>query len=146
MKVLPPPGWSFEPSEVTIDFDGQTDPCSQEKDVNFVFKGFGITGRVGVLGQKIGAAGLDVELSQNGQQLLKTKTNGVGVFSFTPLLPGEYKVRAVHPTWYLGKAETNVKVTSGNTELAEGSLQVTGFNIRGQVSSFCSLKWFNFKF
>lgn len=133
MKVLPPPGWSFEPSEVIIDFDGQNDACSLEKDVNFVFKGFGITGSVEVLGQKTGAAGLEVELSQNGQILKAVKTNGVGVFSFTPLLPGEYKVRASHPTWFLGKSETIVKVTTGNTELPKGSLQVTGFSIKGEV-------------
>jgi hypothetical protein len=44
--VDPPRGWSFEPTEVMLNVDGITDDCSQGKDVNFTFKGFGITGRV----------------------------------------------------------------------------------------------------
>lgn len=136
LKVLPPPGWSFEPDSVEINFDGETDPCSLEQDVNFVFKGFGITGRVELLGQKSGAAGLNVELLQGGSVVKTVKTNSNGVFSFSPLQPGEYKVRAVHPTWYLGKSEATVKVTTGNTELPAGSFQVTGFNIKGRVRIF----------
>lgn len=42
----PPRGWSFEPTEVLLNVDGRTDACSQGKDINFTFKGFGITGRV----------------------------------------------------------------------------------------------------
>lgn len=45
-QVEPPPGWSFEPTEVKLNVDGSTDICSQGKDINFIFKGFGITGRV----------------------------------------------------------------------------------------------------
>lgn len=45
-QVDPPRGWSFEPTEVTLNVDGITDDCSQGKDINFTFKGFGITGRV----------------------------------------------------------------------------------------------------
>lgn len=45
-KVEPPKGWSFEPTEVVLNVDGSTDICSQGKDINFVFKGFGITGKV----------------------------------------------------------------------------------------------------
>ena len=42
----PPRGWSFEPTEVGLNVDGITDDCSQGKDINFTFKGFGITGHV----------------------------------------------------------------------------------------------------
>lgn len=42
----PPRGWSFEPTEVELNVDGVADDCSQGKDINFTFKGFGITGRV----------------------------------------------------------------------------------------------------
>lgn len=38
LKISPPPGWSFEPEQINIAFDGQTDACSLGKDVNFVFK------------------------------------------------------------------------------------------------------------
>lgn len=32
--------------EVLLHVDGTSDACSQGKDINFTFKGFGITGRV----------------------------------------------------------------------------------------------------
>jgi hypothetical protein len=35
--VSPPPGWSFEPNSVELNFDGKTDICSLGEDVNFVF-------------------------------------------------------------------------------------------------------------
>lgn len=38
LKISPPPGWSFEPEQISVSFDGKTDVCSQGKDVNFVFK------------------------------------------------------------------------------------------------------------
>lgn len=38
LKISPPPGWSFEPEQISIAFDGKTDLCSLGKDVNFVFK------------------------------------------------------------------------------------------------------------
>lgn len=42
----PPRGWSFEPTEILLVVDGTTDACSEGKDINFTFKGFGITGKV----------------------------------------------------------------------------------------------------
>lgn len=54
LKVHPPAGWSFEPSEVQLDIDGETDKCSIGQDVNFSFNGFGITGKVITAGQKQG--------------------------------------------------------------------------------------------
>jgi hypothetical protein len=46
LQIEPPAGWSFEPKEVILNVDGTTDYCSQGKDINFVFKGFAITGKV----------------------------------------------------------------------------------------------------
>ena len=45
-QLAPPEGWSFEPSEVTLTVDGETDMCSQGQDVDFSFLGFGVTGQV----------------------------------------------------------------------------------------------------
>ena len=36
-----------EPTQVNINVDGQTDPCSKNEDINFFFKGFGLSGKVG---------------------------------------------------------------------------------------------------
>lgn len=46
MKIEPPQGWSFEPSSVSLHIDGTSDPCSLNQDINFVFKGFTLTGQV----------------------------------------------------------------------------------------------------
>jgi hypothetical protein len=46
LKLLPPAGWSFEPSQIELNIDGETDPCTLNHDLNFVFKGFGLAGRV----------------------------------------------------------------------------------------------------
>ena len=46
LKLLPPSGWSFEPSQMELNIDGETDPCTQNHDLNFVFRGFGLAGRV----------------------------------------------------------------------------------------------------
>lgn len=92
LKISPPPGWSFEPEQIEINFDGQTDICSQGKDVNFAFKGFGITGRiVGVDGH---AKDINVELqSINGNDVRKTISDINGIFYFTPIIPGQYTIK-----------------------------------------------------
>lgn len=46
LKIEPPQGWSFEPSSVSLHIDGNSDPCSLNQDINFIFKGFTLTGQV----------------------------------------------------------------------------------------------------
>lgn len=114
-----------------MNFDGQTDICSLGKDVNFVFKGFGITGKV-ALGSS-GAKGVKVELkSEDGKDIRHTITDVNGIFSFTPIIPGKYVVKASHAKWYFEKADYTVVVESGNTELPENSLVVSGFDVTGR--------------
>lgn len=50
LQVVPPLGWQFNPPEVLVDIDGSTDDCSRQQDINFVFAGFGVVGRVVVKG------------------------------------------------------------------------------------------------
>uniref|UniRef100_A0A182QGP4 SD-repeat containing protein B domain-containing protein n=1 Tax=Anopheles farauti TaxID=69004 RepID=A0A182QGP4_9DIPT len=137
LKVIPPPGWSFEPEQVEIKFDGQTDVCSLGKDVNFLFKGFGITGRVEFRGtEDAGARNVRVELvAEDGSKIGQTITNGNGVFSFTPIKPGRYVVKVQHAKWYFENPEYKVTVSSGNTEIPPGSLVVSGFDVEGSVFS-----------
>lgn len=96
LKIFPPPGWSFEPNTVTLNVDGKTDLCSLGKDINFIFKGFGITGQVDVKGQAQGARGVDIELYTDGADTRRTVTNDAGAFYFTPVFPGKYIVKAKH--------------------------------------------------
>ncbi|EDW08984.1 nodal modulator 3 [Drosophila mojavensis] len=138
LSIAPPPGWSFEPEHVELNFDGKNDVCSQGKDVNFVFKGFGITGKV-VLATGSGARDVDVELKSEQGDIRRTKTDINGVFFFTPIIPGKYVVRASHARWHFAKAEHNVVVVSGNTELPANSLVVSGFDINGRFDTSSQL-------
>jgi hypothetical protein len=45
-KVVSPNGWSFNPSSFPINIDRETDQCSQGKDINFLFQGFSVNGKV----------------------------------------------------------------------------------------------------
>ncbi len=38
--------FGIEPNQVNINVDGQNDACSKNEDINFHFKGFGLSGRV----------------------------------------------------------------------------------------------------
>ena len=46
MRIDSPRGWSFEPTEINFNFDGKNDICSKQTDINFVFNGFSIFGKV----------------------------------------------------------------------------------------------------
>ena len=104
MKLEPPRGWSFDPTEIVLNIDGSSaDPCSQGKDINFVFKGFGITGKVVTVTptkNEPGPKGVAVLLydQQNKTLLGSTVTAEGGAFSFTPVQPGKYVLVANHPT------------------------------------------------
>lgn len=136
LKISPPPGWSFEPEEVQLSFNAKTDICSLGKDVNFSFKGFGITGKVSLAGFSTGVRNVTVQLkSKDRSDTRQTTTDINGIFSFTPIIPGEYVVKASHPKWHFAKSEHNVVVISGNTELPVNSLVVSGFDVIGKVES-----------
>ncbi|TGZ54225.1 Nodal modulator 2 [Temnothorax longispinosus] len=142
LKVDPPRGWSFEPTEVTLNVDGVTDDCSQGKDINFTFKGFGITGRVISLGTDSGPKGVTIDLgyadaiNNNEQVAIKsTLTAEGGTFYFTPIQPGKYILAAHHSKWILKENKVEVIVREGNTELADGSLVVLGYDVSGKVTS-----------
>ncbi|XP_058459551.1 BOS complex subunit NOMO3 [Malaya genurostris] len=136
LKVIPPPGWSFEPEEVAIKFDGTTDICSQGKDVNFLFKGFGITGKVEMYRQSVGAKGVQVELrSESNTKIGQTFTDSNGIFSFTPIKSGKYVIKVKHDKWHFVQSEYGVTVTTGNTEIPSKSLVVAGFQVEGGVVS-----------
>ncbi|KAK5639267.1 hypothetical protein RI129_011759 [Pyrocoelia pectoralis] len=135
LKLHPPPGWSFSPTEVVLDIDGVTDLCSHGKDINFVFQGFGITGKVeSFQGDGYGPAGIDVELKYENN-VRKTVTTDGGHFFFTPVFPGQYSITISHSKWKFIKSSLVVKVTEGNTELPSGSLVVAGYEVSGFITA-----------
>ena len=144
LQVVPPLGWQFTPPEVVVTIDGSTDDCSLQKDINFVFAGFGVVGQVVVAQQgsekQPGPSGVKIELltaagSGTAQGVLQaTETDRDGRFVFTAV-PGaeELVVRASHPTWQFEKAVGAVTMTGDNGQAEE--LAIQGFDVHGSVAA-----------
>ncbi|XP_077172101.1 nodal modulator 1 [Paroedura picta] len=136
LKIEPPLGWSFEPTSVDLHVDGVSDICTKGGDINFVFTGFSVNGKVLSKGQDMGPAGVLVSLKNAGSEVAvqATVTQTGGKFIFFKVLPGEYEIFASHPTWTLKEASTTVRVTNSNA-YASGPLIVAGYNVSGSVRS-----------
>lgn len=90
--------------------------CSQGKDINFIFEGFGITGQVSYIiniqsyalliflsyykvdnfGGGLGPKGVKIQLVGNAHTR-ETTTDDEGKFCFTPVYPGTHVIIASHP-------------------------------------------------
>ncbi|RMC17742.1 hypothetical protein DUI87_05407 [Hirundo rustica rustica] len=125
-----------EPTSVDIHVDGINDICTKGGDINFVFTGFSVNGKVLSKGQTLGPAGVQVVLRNAGSDLniQATITQPGGKFAFFKVLPGEYEIFASHPTWMLKESKTVVRVTSSNA-YAASPLVVAGYNVSGSVRS-----------
>ncbi|CAO2632966.1 Nodal modulator 1 [Lemmus lemmus] len=136
LKIEPPLGWSFEPTSVELHVDGVSDICTKGGDINFVFTGFSVNGKVLSKGQPLGPAGVQVSLRSTGTdaKIQSTVTQPGGRFAFFKVLPGDYEILATHPTWALKEASTTVRVTNSNANAA-GPLIVAGYNVSGSVRS-----------
>ncbi|XP_049494277.1 nodal modulator 1 isoform X3 [Panthera uncia] len=136
LKIEPPLGWSFEPTNVELYVDGVSDICTKGGDINFVFTGFSVNGKVLSKGQPLGPAGVQVSLRNTGTEakIQSTVTQPGGKFAFFKVLPGDYEILATHPTWALKEASTTVRVTNSNAHAAS-PLIVAGYNVSGSVRS-----------
>ncbi|XP_059482709.1 BOS complex subunit NOMO3 [Neocloeon triangulifer] len=136
LRVSAPAGWKFEPSEVAVNVDGQNDPCSLGKDVNFVFVGFAVTGKVVSAGSDEGPEGVTVALHAKGaiEPLIKVKTNQGGTFSFPRVAPGQYELLASRQGWKMSKEKASLSVTADNYKI-DGTLTVGGYPVSGKVTS-----------
>lgn len=134
IKVSPPPGWSFEPEEVSLKVDGETDACSLGQDINFHFQGFAVIGKVVSIGSDSGPEGVIVSLYKDDSLVQTTKTDADGSYVFTPLSSGVYTVVASHPTWTLLIDRVTVEVADENGD-AGSSLVVGGYSLKGSVMS-----------
>uniref|UniRef100_A0A8C4M0R3 Prealbumin-like fold domain-containing protein n=1 Tax=Equus asinus TaxID=9793 RepID=A0A8C4M0R3_EQUAS len=132
LKIEPPLGWSFEPTTVELHVDGISDICTKGGDVNFVFTGFSVNGKVLSKGQPLGPAGVQVSLRSTGTdaKIQSTVTQPGGKFAFFKVLPGDYEILATHPTWALKE----VMCTNSNANAAS-PLVVAGYNVSGSVRS-----------
>ncbi|XP_073255709.1 BOS complex subunit NOMO3-like [Porites lutea] len=135
LKIEPPVGWSFDPSSVELNIDGSTDKCSKGEDINFIFTGFTLSGKVISKGREIGPAGVEISLHvTSGDKERKTVTTDGGFFSFARVMPGKYQVKASHASWSFENAETEVVVKSGNVNVVDKMI-VSGYDVKGHVLS-----------
>ncbi|XP_054525311.1 BOS complex subunit NOMO3-like [Pan troglodytes] len=136
LKIEPSLGWSFEPTTVELHVDGVSDICTKGGNINFVFTGFSVNGKVLSKGQPLGPAGVQVSLRNTGTEakIQSTVTQPGGKFAFFKVLPGDYEILATHPTWALKEASTTVRVTNSNANAAS-PLIVAGYNVSGSVRS-----------
>ncbi|UJR23805.1 hypothetical protein I4U23_026781 [Adineta vaga] len=136
LKLLPPSGWSFEPSQIELNIDGETDPCTQNHDLNFVFKGFGLAGRVISAGSASsmggGPAGVTLTLYQDNKKLNETKSKSDGSFEFFDVLPGQYTVKGSHDHWKFLTAVSHVQLSKERWEI-EHPIVVRGYTLKGNV-------------
>ncbi|XP_053550913.1 nodal modulator 3 [Bombina bombina] len=136
LKIEPPLGWSFEPTSVPLHVDGVNDICTKGEDVNFVFTGFSVTGKVLSRNEHSGPQGVQVAMRRagSGVNLQTTATQKGGKFAFYKVLPGDYEIVASHPMWTLKEATTMVQVISSNAQ-ALNTLIVAGYDVSGSVRS-----------
>ncbi|XP_063286390.1 BOS complex subunit NOMO3-like [Pelobates fuscus] len=136
LKIEPPLGWSFEPTSVPLHVDGVNDICTKGGDVNFVFTGFMVNGKVLSRNQNLGPGGVQVALRRTGSgvNFQTTVTQTGGKFVFYKVLPGEYEIIASHQNWVLKEATTEVQVTNSNAQ-ALNPLIVAGYDVLGSVRS-----------
>ncbi|KAJ8983444.1 hypothetical protein NQ317_013207 [Molorchus minor] len=137
LELSPPPGWSFEPKHVPLSVDGATDVCSQGKDINFVFQGFGITGNVNSLNSDSGGPeGITVRLESDGESRT-TVTNNEGKFFFTPVFPGKYVVSISHSKVYgqFIRSLLRFRLQKVTQNYQKNSLIVQGYDVSGKVKT-----------
>ncbi|CAF2213195.1 unnamed protein product [Rotaria magnacalcarata] len=133
LKLLPPPGWSFEPTQFELNIDGETDSCTLNYDLNFVFKGFGLAGRVISAGSASGGpGGITLTLYQDNRKLNETKSKADGTFEFFDVLPGQYTVIGSHDHWKFMTSTSHVQLSKERWEI-ENPIVVLGYSIQGAV-------------
>nr|CEL65719.1 TPA: Nodal modulator 1, putative [Neospora caninum Liverpool] len=93
LHVSGPPGWSFSPPSFRV-ADGN---CHQ--DMNFLFTGFRVSGKVVAAGSEKGPANLSVALHSASQAsgVSTVQTEEGGNFAFSPVLPGTFSLVVSFP-------------------------------------------------
>jgi len=135
LQINPPSGWGFAPQQIALNIDGVNDPCSQGKDLNFVFTGFTVNGKIGSLGRDQGPSSVAVKLvGTDGVDATTNVTNEVGSFLFENVMPGTYTLQATHSTWLFRNNDIPVTITNDNAEVTE-TIEVAGYDVKGDVLS-----------
>ncbi|WOL10268.1 nodal modulator 1 [Canna indica] len=139
LRVKGPDGWSWKPDNVpvTVNEGG----CNSNEDINFLFTGFKLSGRVvGAVGGEScstkdgGPSGVKVELLSLGDDpIASSLTSETGAYSFTNILPGKYRLHASHPTLKVEvKGSSEVNLGFGNAVI-DDIFFVPGYDLHGFV-------------
>jgi len=136
MRIDPPEGWIFEPMEVELEIDGETDACSRNQNINFHFKGFTLSGKVvNQHSTTPGPQGVHLTLmSMDDKVLATTMSYEGGLYQFKGVKPGSYKIQATHDSYILYKATSHVTVEKSNVDCHD-DLVVSGYDVHGVVTS-----------
>ncbi|RDD39674.1 Nodal modulator 3 [Trichoplax sp. H2] len=134
LKVSPPQNWDFDPTEIKLNIDGKTDPCSNNRDINFTFKGITITGRILSEGLMDGPAGVAVTLSQGDTVVQTTKSTDGGRYVFHQVKPGHYEIKTSHDKWTFSKSQTTIDAKIGSTSVTE-DMFISGYDVQADVMS-----------
>ncbi|TKR78261.1 hypothetical protein L596_019098 [Steinernema carpocapsae] len=134
IRVSAPEGWIFEPAAISVKIDGETDMCSQGKDMNFVLSGFAIQGHV-KSGESGGPEGIPLTLStEGGQVVAETETRVGGSYSFNAK-PGRYLVATSdHSSQCIERGQTVVEVKD-KPVVAKPDLKISGHRLSFLVSN-----------
>ncbi|KAL2485720.1 Carbohydrate-binding-like fold [Abeliophyllum distichum] len=139
IKIKGPEGWSWDPEQVPVVVDHTG--CNANEDINFRFTGFTTSGRVvGAVGgdscshKNGGPSNVNVELlSPSGDVVSSILTTSTGSYSFTNIIPGNYKIRASHSDLKIEvKGSTEVELGFENG-VVQDIFFVSGYDIRGFV-------------
>lgn len=136
LRVNPPAGWIFEPMFRDIDVNGVDDDCTNEKDINFYFKGFTLSGIVtNAYGSFTGPDGVTVKVvSTESKSVIGTTTTKSGGFSLQGIPPGSYDVVASHDFFTFKQHITHASVDNDNAE-CDGAIVISGYELHGSVTS-----------
>ncbi|XP_003371400.1 insulin protein enhancer protein ISL-1 [Trichinella spiralis] len=125
LKLSAPEGWNFAPDHVNLNIDGLTDPCSKHEDINFLFLGFSVTGKVKVLNSPAEITDCTVSLMNSAKEVIESTQVNYGVFEFSPVLPGNYTV-VVSEEGFCIKNSISFTLSDSNLALKE-PIEIQGF-------------------
>ena len=136
LQVTPPPGWSFEPAQVALNVDGHSDPCSKNEDINFLFKGFGLSGKVVTAGdsKQHGPSGVKLSLLLDKRVVDTTESSADGSYYFSNVMPNAYVVEAKHDNIKFVTSKVNVVLSKDNWSAKEHII-ASGFKLEGTVTT-----------
>ena len=134
LRIEPPQGWHFQPKEVPLHVDGESDPCTRGEDINFRLVGFSVTGRVVNQGSNSGPQGYRLSLldTDSRKEVSSTTTSAGGQYIFPNVLPGSYAVVLDGGSSCVADAEARITVAAAPTN-AQSDIAIAGYALAGHV-------------